>query len=48
MALEDDVKEAKIKNIITAVLTKVNAIEAQIEEYLEGAEDLSEDIEFLG
>lgn len=48
MALEADVKEAKIKNIITAVLTKVNAIEAQIEEYLESAEDLSADVEFLG
>lgn len=48
MSLDDEAKEAKIKNILTAVLTKVNAIEAQIDEYLENADDLSDDIEFLG
>ena len=48
MSLDDEAKEAKIKNILTAVLTKVNAIEEQINEYLENADDLSDDIEFLG
>lgn len=48
MSLDEEAKEAKIKNILTAVLTRVNVIEARVEEYLEGAEDLSEDIEFLG
>lgn len=48
MSLDDTAKEAKIKNILTAVLTKVNAIEEQINEYLENADDLSDDIEFLG
>lgn len=48
MSLDDEAKEAKIKNILTAVLTKVNAIEEQITEYLENADDLSDDIEFLG
>lgn len=48
MSLDDAAKEAKIKNILTAVLTKVNAIEEQINEYLENADDLSDDIEFLG
>lgn len=48
MNLDEDARETKIKNILTAVLTRVNAIEAQVEDYLEGADDLSEDIEFLG
>lgn len=48
MSLDEEAKEAKIKNILTAVLTRVNAIEAQVEDYLENADDLSEDIEFLG
>lgn len=48
MSLDEEAKEAKIKNILTAVLTRVNVIEARVEEYLDHAEDLSEDIEFLG
>ena len=48
MSLDEEAKEAKIKNILTAVLTKVNVIEARVEEYLDNAEDLAEDIEFLG
>lgn len=48
MDLDEEAKETKIKNILTAVLTRVNAIEVQIENYLEEADDLSEDIEFLG
>lgn len=47
LALEKDKKEAKIKTMLTAVLTRINAVEAQIENYLEVAEDLSEDVEFL-
>lgn len=47
MALDHDAKEAKIKTVLTSVLTRVNAIEEQIEDYLENAEDLNEDIEFL-
>lgn len=47
MELPKEEKEAKIKTILTAVLTKVNAIEEQVSEYLENAEDLSDDIEFL-
>ena len=33
--------------MLTAVLTRINAVEAQVENYLEVAEDLSEDVEFL-
>ena len=42
-----DDKESKIKNELTAILTRINRIEDQVEAYLEVAEDLSEDIEFL-
>ena len=45
MVAED--KEAKVKNELTAILTRINRIEEQVEAYLEVAEDLSEDIEFL-
>ena len=47
LSLDKDKKEAKIKTMLTAVLTRINAIEAQVENYLEVAEDLSEDVEFL-
>lgn len=47
LSLDKEEKEAKIKTILTAVLTRINAIEAQVEEYLEDAIDLSEDVEFL-
>lgn len=47
MSLDHDTKEAKIKTVLTSVLTRVNAIEEQVEDYLENAEDLNEDIEFL-
>ena len=40
-------KESKVKNELTAILTRINRIEEQVEAYLEVAEDLSEDIEFL-
>ena len=45
MIAED--KESRIKNELTAILTRINRIEEQVEAYLEAAEDLSEDIEFL-
>ena len=47
LSLDKDKKEAKIKTMLTAVLTRINAVEAQVENYLEVAEDLSEDVEFL-
>lgn len=47
LSLDKEEKEAKIKTILTAVLTRINAIEVQVEEYLEDAIDLSEDVEFL-
>lgn len=47
MELPKEEKEAKIKTILTSVLTRINAIEEQVKNYLETAEDLSDDIEFL-
>ena len=42
-----DDKESKVKTELTAILTRINRIEEQVAAYLEVAEDLSEDIEFL-
>lgn len=42
-----DDKESKVKNELTAILTRINRIEEQVAAYLEVAEDLSDDIEFL-
>lgn len=47
MALDKEEREAKIETALTAALTKINVIEAQVEEFLENAIDLSDDIEFL-
>ena len=47
MEVEREEKEDKIKTILTAVLTRINIIEEQVADYLETAEDLSEDVEFL-
>lgn len=47
MGLEKEAKEAKITTLLTAVVTRINAIEEQVNEYLEDAEDLSDSIEFL-
>lgn len=47
MELDKEAKEDKIKNILTAVLTRINAIEEQVEAFLDEAIDLSEDVEFL-
>lgn len=45
--LDKDVKERKIKDLLAGILTKVNLIEEQVEEYLENAVDFSDDIEFI-
>ena len=45
--LEKEEREDKIQTILTAVLTRINVIEDQVKYYLETAEDLSEDVEFL-
>ena len=42
-----DDKESKVKNELTAILTRIDRIEEQVAAYLEVAEDLSDDIEFL-
>ena len=47
LALDQEAKEKKIKTILTGVLTRINAIEEQVKSYLEDAEDLSDDIEYL-
>ena len=47
LSLDKDKKEAKIKTMLTAVLTRINAIEEQVENFLEEAIDLSDDVEFL-
>lgn len=47
MELTKEEREAKLKTTLTAILTRVNAIEEQVEAYLENAEDLSDDVEFL-
>ena len=48
MEIEDvTVRNNKITNSITAILTRINAIEEQVETYLEDAIDLADDIEFL-
>lgn len=48
MEIEDTtVRNNKITNAITAILTRINAIEEQVEAYLEDAIDLADDIEFL-
>ena len=47
MSLDKDARENKIKLFLSAVLTKIDAIEEQVKAYLEDAEDLSEEVEFL-
>ena len=45
----EDAEEKKdiLKDVITSNLVKINAIEEQVETYLEDAEDIDTDIEFL-
>jgi hypothetical protein len=45
--LDKEVREEKIKTILTSVLTRINAVEEQVENYLENAIDLADDVEFL-
>ena len=50
LTVDADTEEArknKMKTIITSILVKINAIEEQVEEYLEEAEDIEADVEFL-
>ena len=47
MGLEKEAKEAKIKTLLTAVVTRINAIEEQVNAYIEDAEELDDAIEFL-
>ena len=46
-AESEEAKKNKMKNIITSILVKINAIEAQVSNYLEEAEDINADVEFL-
>jgi len=43
----EEAKKNKMKNIITSILVKINAIEEQVKEYLEEAEEINADVEFL-
>lgn len=47
MLLDTEERRAKINTLVTSVLTKINRIETIVTEYLDNAEDFSEDIEFL-
>ena len=50
IAVDGDTEEARknrMKTIITSILVKVNAIEEQVRTYLETAEDIEADVEFL-
>lgn len=47
MTMEPEAREDKITTILTGVLTRINAIEEQVTNYLDNAIDLCEDIEFL-
>jgi hypothetical protein len=46
-AESEEARKNKMKNIITSILVKINAIEAQVSNYLEEAEDINADVEFL-
>lgn len=44
---DEETRKNRMKTIITGILVKVNAIENQVSEYLEEAEDIDADVEFL-
>lgn len=46
-AESEEARKAKMKNVITSILVKINAIEEQVKGYLETAEDIEADVEFL-
>lgn len=51
VTINDKTEEEKkdiMRHIVTSILIKINAIEAQVEEYLEEADELDVDIEILG
>lgn len=43
----EESRKAKMKNVVTSILVKINAIEEQVKNYLEEAEDIEADVEFL-
>jgi uncharacterized membrane protein len=43
----EEARKAKMKNIITSILVKIGAIEDQVTEYLDEAEAIEADVEFL-
>lgn len=43
----EEAKKNKMKTIISSILIKINAIEEQVSEYLDNAEDIEADVEFL-
>lgn len=43
----EEAKRNKMKTIISSILIKINAIEEQVSEYLNEAEDIQADVEFL-
>ena len=47
MELDNETKEKKVKTLLTAILTKINKIESQVESYLDEAEDDNIEVEFL-
>lgn len=47
MELDNETREKKVKTLLTAILTKINKIEEQVESYLEEAEDNNIEVEFL-
>lgn len=46
-AENEEARKAKMKTVITSILVKINAVEEQVKEYLEEAEDIEADVEFL-
>lgn len=43
----EEAKKNKMKNIITSILVKINAIEEQVKSYIDEAETIETDVEFL-
>lgn len=43
----EEARKNKMKAIITSILVKINAIEGQVSSYLNEAEDIDADVEFL-
>ena len=43
----EEARKNKMKNIITSILVKINAIEEQVKSYIDEAETIETDVEFL-